>query len=432
MAMATSSRKRRLNELGDAESMPRPSRKLRRAAGDRPLEVHGAASLGQRLSAGSPGAPVPLLVVRVRDLQRIAWREGRAAARGVERRSLASFVETASRTLRATDLLAHDDDSEDFLAALVSPNRSTGAVATPTDCRATLARLAAAMECDGGMDVETGWTIVSAPGEDDCLANAVEAALERGARERERYAFFSTIGHELRTPLTSIRGYLETLIDEDLDPATARRFLEIARLEALRMGRLVDGMFDISMLDLRTEPGYAECCELEGSIASALDALAPAAAARSTGMTRRACEPYRVAIGNDRLMQILINVIDNAIKHGREGGRIVVSSAPLDRRYVEIRVDDDGPGVPAQEREVIFTLARRGTNARARGSGLGLAVVRVMLERIGGEVDVTKSALGGAQFRIRLPRMPATQPTPVPAGGPLASTRHSERGLSSR
>jgi hypothetical protein len=108
---------------------------------------------------GMPGS-VPLLVVRVRDLERIAWREGRAAARAVERASLRSFVETASRALRATDLLAHDDESEDFLAALVSPTRQTGSVATPTDCRATLARLASAMELDGGMHVETGWTIL--------------------------------------------------------------------------------------------------------------------------------------------------------------------------------------------------------------------------------------------------------------------------------
>ena len=361
---------------------------------------------------------MPLLVVRLRDLERIAWREGRAAARGVERRSLRSFVETASRTLRATDLLAHDDDSEDFLAALVSPNRSTGAVATPTDCRATLARLASAMELAGGLRVETGWTILYAPSGEEWLANAIESALERGTRERERYAFFSTIGHELRTPLTSIRGYLETLIDEDLDPATARRFLEIARLEAMRMGRLVDGMFDISMLDLRAEPGYTESCELEASITSALDALAPSAAARSTGITRHASETFDVAIGSDRLIQILINVIENAIKHGREGGRIFVSSAALDKRYVEIRVDDDGPGVPAEEQDLIFTLARRGTNARARGSGLGLAVVRLMLERIGGEVDVTRSLLGGAQFRVRLPLTVAPRPSASSNGTP--------------
>ena len=390
------------------------SSRRRRPSGS-PPETSDVASLGLRLRAGANAIPVPLLVVRLRDLERIAWREGRATARGVERRSLRSFVQTASRTLRSSDLLAHDAETQDFLAALVSPNRTTGAVATPTDCRATLARLASAMELAGGMRVETGWTILGAPGGDDWLPDAVENALERGARERERYAFFSTIGHELRTPLTSIRGYLETLIEQDLDPQTARRFLEVARSEAMRMGRLVEGMFDISMLDLASDPAQAESCDLAASIASALRTLAPAAASRGTVVAYRGADGLGVAIGGDRLVQILINVVDNAINYGREGGRIVVSSVALDARYVEVRVDDDGPGVPDHEREAIFALGRRGTNARARGSGLGLAVVRLMLERIGGEVDAVGSLLGGAQFRIRLPRVTSHRPGTIPA-----------------
>ncbi len=376
----------------------------------------------RRLTADQIVAPVPLLVVRLRDLERIAWREGRAAARNVERRSLRSFLATASRTLRSTDILAHNDESEDFLAALVSPNRQTGSVATPTDCRATLARLASAMELAGGMFVETGWTVLYGAPSDARLTNAIETALERGARERERYAFFSTIGHELRTPLTSIRGYIETLLEENLDAATTRRFLEVARLEATRMSRLVDGMFDISMLDLRSEPGYVESCELSSTIASALNVLQPAAAERGTNITHHAAARYEVAIGCDRLMQIVINIIENAIKHGLEGGRVYVSIAPLDPRYVEVRVDDDGPGVPVDERDIVFTLARRGAHTRARGSGLGLAVVRLMLERIGGEVDVTNSLMGGAQFRIRLPLVPSPRPPCEQAVETLALT----------
>ena len=383
--------------------MPRRRRSI-------PLAVGNVDALTRRLRHDQIAAPVPLLVLRLRDLERIAWREGRTAARNVERRSLRSFLATAAGTLRASVILAHDDESEDFLVALVSPNRQTGSVATPTDCRATLARLSAAMELAGGMCVETGWTVLYGSPSDSRLTDAIESALERGARERERYAFFSTIGHELRTPLTSIRGYIETLLEESLDAATARRFLEVARLEAKRMSRLVDGMFDISMLDLRAEPGYVESCELSSTIASALNVLGPAAAERGTSITHLATPRYEVAIGCDRLIQIVINVIENAIKHGSEGGRVYVSIAPLDARYVEVRVDDDGPGVLAADRDAVFTLARRGANARARGTGLGLAVVRLMLERIGGEIDVTKSLMGGAQFRIRLPLAPQGEP----------------------
>ncbi len=377
--------------------------------------MNDVASLARRLRASACATPVPLLVVRLRDLERIAWREGRSAARAVERRSLRSFVETATRTLRSTDVLAHDDESEDFLAALVSPTRQSGSVATPTDCRATLARLASAMERAGGLRVETGWTLLDGIIGDARLANSIESALERGARERERYDFFSTIGHELRTPLTSIRGYLETLLEEDLDPATTRRFLEVARTEAMRMGRLVDGMFDVSMLDLREGTVHGEACSLGASLTATIDAVGPLAGVRHVDLAVLAGGQYDVAIGADRLTQILINIVENAIKHGREGGRVYVSFAPLDARYLEVRIDDDGPGVDASEREAIFSLARRGTNATAQGSGIGLAVVRLMLERIGGEADVTHSLLGGAQFRVRLPLM-ASRPSAIDSG----------------
>jgi len=375
------------------------SRKRKRAA----LPVGDVASFARRLRADPGRPPVPLLVVRLRDLERIAWREGRAAARAVERRSLRSFVATASRTLRATDLLAHDDESEDFMAALISPTRCTGAAAAPADCRATLARLASAMQSVDGMRVETGWTMLAGAGGDVRLADAVESALERGARERERYAFFSTIGHELRTPLTSIRGYLETVLEEELDPATARRFLEVARTEAMRLGRLLESMFDISMLDLRSGDERNHRCALVPAIGAALSTVAPIATAARATVVQADCTPAEVAIEVDRLSQILINVLENAIKHGRDCGRIAVSSVLLDERYVEIRVDDDGPGVATDERESVFSLATRGNSARGAGSGLGLAVVRLLAERAGGEADVVDSPWGGARFRVRLP-----------------------------
>ncbi len=361
------------------------------------------ATLVARLRATAGDAPVPLLVLRLRDLERIAWREGRSAARVVERRILRTFTATASRTLRASDMLAHDDESEDFIAALVSPTRGEGAIAAPADCRATLARLASAMELDGSMQIETGWTMLRGIGADEHLAIAIETALERGARERERYAFFSTIGHELRTPLTSIRGYLETLLDEDLDPATARRFLEVARNEAMRLGRLVDGMFDISMLDLRAGVSRRESTELQTSISAAIHAVAPIAADRGARIVQLAFGTGDVATNADRLTQILLNVLENAVKHGRDGGVVFVSVVALDARYVEVRIDDDGPGIDPLERDDVFELGHRGSSARGAGSGIGLAIVRLMIERIGGEVEVGDSAFGGARFSIRLP-----------------------------
>lgn len=310
--------------------------------------------------------------------------------------------------MRDTDVIAHDPESVDFLAALLAPAREDGAVATPADCRAALARLSASVESATGLEVETGWIILSEfAGADDVveLDIAVKRALECGVREGARHAFLSAMGHELRTPLTSIRGYLETLIDEELDPDTTRRFLETARAEALRMGRLLDGLSDLSLFDGEPFRRSAERGELRAAFSAALSAVAPFAAARRTIISQLACDEHEVRIDGDRLTQILINVLENAIKHGREAGKIIVSIASLNDRYLEIRVDDDGPGVELDEREPIFELAHRGPQTRAAGSGLGLAVVRLMLQRIGGEADVGESMLGGAQFRIRLPRV---------------------------
>jgi signal transduction histidine kinase len=344
------------------------------------LPVADSAALLRYLMAIDPSMPVPLLVVRLRDLERTAWQKGRPAARALERRSLRSFVATASRALRSSDILAHDDESQDFLAALVSPTRSTGSVATPTDCRATLARLASAMKLGGGMQIETGWTILYGSSDQRDLVSAVESALERGSRERERYAFFATIGHEIRTPLTSILGYLETLIEQELDAATTRRFLEVARGEAVRLERLVDGMFEISMLDLRAGVQRGESCLLSVALAAALNAVAPFAAARRSSTLEMPYDDCQVAVASDRLVQILVNILENAIKHGRDDGCVTLSVATLDARYIEIRIDDDGPGVEADERES-----------------------RLLLERVGGEVDVTSSDLGGARFCVRVP-----------------------------
>ena len=175
----------------------------------------------------------------------------------------------------------------------------------------------------------------------------------------------------MRTPLTAIRGYLETLLDESVDAEIMRRYLEIARSETLRLGRLVDGMFEVSLLDVdahhpasppgseRTRPGDA--------LETALAALAPRIRQREVRIEQSALPRACVAMPFDHLVQMFVNVIANALDHGREEGRIAITGAK-GARIVEIRFDDDGPGVPVEEREAIFTFRYR---ARSAGAGLG-------------------------------------------------------------
>ena len=110
-----------------------------------------------------------------------------------------------------------------------------------------------------------------------------------------------------------------------------------------------------------------------------------------------------VAIDADQLTLVLVNLIENAVKHGRPGGVVFVGVDVSDQHDVRITVDDDGPGIASGDRERVFALGER-AGASAKGSGIGLAFVRLILERAGGRVELEDSPLGGARFTIRVPK----------------------------
>jgi signal transduction histidine kinase len=359
-------------------------------------------ALERRLAELAP-EPRPLLVVRLPELERVAWRRGLRAARSLERGAGAAFSTAVSCVLRADDLVAHDGGSDVFVAALVGPTRDGGAVPAPVDVRSALARIATAMEASIRLEVRTGWTTYDRASDAGAMDAVVERALVRGAQERERYAFFSSLGHELRTPLASIRGYLETLLDDDVDLRTRERFVRIAYNESLRLSRLVEGMFEISLLDLRAALPAPAIGSLAQALEAARDACAAGAAARQVAIAMDDAPAAGVAIDGDRLTLVLINLIDNAVKHGRPGGGVFVTASTNDRRFVRVTIDDDGPGVAPADRERVFTLGERAATP-AHGSGIGLAVVRLMLERAGGRVELEESPLGGARFVVFVPR----------------------------
>ncbi len=348
------------------------------------------------------GEAHPVLVVRLPEIERVAWRRGLRAARAMERAASAAFSTAVSRVLRADDLVAHDGGSDVFVAALVAPTRE-GGVPVAVDARSALARIAATMEAATRLEVRTGWTTFDDGARGDAIEAIVERALERGAQERERYAFFSSLGHELRTPLSSIRGYLETLLDERVDEPTRRRFVRIAHGESLRLSRLVEGMFEISLLDLHATFPARAAGSLAHALRSAVDACSAEAAARRVGIATD--EPGGIVIGMDadRLTLVLVNLIGNAVKHGRSGGGVFVGVDDTDARVIRVTVDDDGPGIPPDERERVFAFGERGPS-RADGNGIGLALVRLVLERAGGRVELERSPLGGARFTVTVPR----------------------------
>jgi signal transduction histidine kinase len=226
---------------------------------------------------------------------------------------------------------------------------------------------------------------------------AVEGALDRQIVR----GLLATVGHQLRTPLSSIRGYLETLLDGDADPATARRFLETARRETLRLGRLVDGMLEFSLLDVAPADDRAACNVIE-QIAATVEMLSPIAAARHVVIRTHVPVAARALVDGDACVHALANLIENAIRHGSERGTVAISCTRKEP-FVAIVVEDDGRGIDPSARESIFVMGTRGETCDRFGRGIGLAIVKAIAERAGGDVRVEASPLGGARFVLRFP-----------------------------
>jgi two-component system phosphate regulon sensor histidine kinase PhoR len=214
-------------------------------------------------------------------------------------------------------------------------------------------------------------------------------------------AVLPTVGHELRTPLTSIRGYLETLLDGQVDPETARRFLETARREAVHLGRLIDAMLEISLLDLAPAPP-SPWCDVVEQIRTTVEMVAPLARRGNVTIRTQAPKHAVARVDGDACVHALANLVENAMKHGSREGMVSIACR-RSKRFVCVAVDDDGGGVPPAQRRRIFALGARGSAADRSGRGIGLAVVKTIAERSGGDVRVDESPLGGARFVLRFP-----------------------------
>ena len=343
----------------------------------------------------------PLLVIRFSELGAIAWRDGQSSARQREREYIAIAQEAALPMLRNDDCIVHEPGSGELLIALCSRAR-TGHAPLAVDARHILGRLNTVLKQHITTTFESGWSMLSCDADRPMLQSKITEALVRGAQERERYDFFSAIGHELRTPLTAIRGYLETLIDEDLSPMLQDKFMRIALAETLRMGRFIDGMFDISLLDLRTGQLHSESTSLYEALEHAFASAQHLMLQQHLHHEDTLKHDVVIPIQRDRLVQVLMNLLDNATKHAQSNVHIIVRTYLDQQRSLILSVEDDGIGVPLEDRERIFTLGERG-QSDAPGTGIGLAVVRLFIERAGGCITCETSALGGSAFIIRLP-----------------------------
>jgi two-component system, OmpR family, phosphate regulon sensor histidine kinase PhoR len=224
--------------------------------------------------------------------------------------------------------------------------------------------------------------------------------------ESVRQDFVANVSHELRTPLSLIKSAAETLVDGGKsDPAITDRFLDIIDKNANRLTLLIDDLLLLAKLDSGRLALQLRSVSLRTAAQEALDDAALIARARSVAL-RNDVAPNLIALADpDRLRQVLANLIDNAIKYGRVEGTVVVLARVLDSRYVELGVQDNGPGISPEAKSRVFERFYRVDKARAReqgGTGLGLAIVKNVVEAHGGDVRVESTAGRGTTFYFTL------------------------------
>ncbi len=233
--------------------------------------------------------------------------------------------------------------------------------------------------------------------------------------ERIRQEFLSNVSHELRTPLAAITAYTETLIDGGLDDAdNSLRFLHTIHRNAERMRALVNDVAELSAIESGTVTLSPEPLPLHQFVNDVLTGLAPRAAEHGVRFENQVSEDFYVIADRRRLEQIIINLVDNAIKFNHPGGSVILSAEnDEDGQHKIIRVCDTGPGIPAEHLPRVFERFYRVDRARSRevgGTGLGLAIVKHLSRAHGGEAFVKSEVGVGSEFSIKLPKLPLAIP----------------------
>ncbi|MEO8196137.1 MAG: sensor histidine kinase [Thermoanaerobaculia bacterium] len=242
------------------------------------------------------------------------------------------------------------------------------------------------------------------------LRRANERLLEL---DRLKDDFLATMAHELRTPLTSIRAFAEILHDHpELELTKQRQFLEIVLHENERLTRLINQVLDLAKIESGEGLAGREEIALEEMVAEAVGSFAGVVELRKIELEVRCpAECPRVEVVRDRIVQVLVNLLSNALKYCRPAGWIAVDVAER-AGVVEIAVADDGPGVPESERRSVFERFRQvgvlGAGDR-HGIGLGLSICHEVVVGHGGRIWVESSERGGARFVFTLPALPATE-----------------------
>ena len=233
---------------------------------------------------------------------------------------------------------------------------------------------------------------------------------ENALLEKNRREFIANVSHELRTPLTSVKGATETIIeDPDMPESIKKRFLEIVMNESDRMTRIVQDLLVLSRLDNRRMSWRPSKFDLSGAVESMCTALETEAHAHGHELLllKETEQPLPIFADKERIEQVITNIIGNAIKYTKDGGKITVSVGNAEEGMYKISVADTGVGIPKEDLEHLFERFYRVDKSRsteAGGTGLGLSIAKDIIDAHNGTISVDSVFGEGTTVTIVLPK----------------------------
>ncbi|HZS56144.1 MAG TPA: ATP-binding protein [Bryobacteraceae bacterium] len=229
-------------------------------------------------------------------------------------------------------------------------------------------------------------------------------------QEQLRKDFVADVSHELRTPLAAIRGYAETLLDGALeDKVNNRKFVEIILSHSIRLNNIASDLLVLSELDSHVpQTAPAEAISVRNVVESVVRTVEATASAREVHLEHLSYGDCFIQGHRHRLEQVLVNLVDNAVKFNRPGGEVRIECTYMKEGNVRISVSDTGIGIPSEDLKRIFERFYRVDRARSRpsgGTGLGLPIVKEIVSRMGGSVQVESQLGRGSTFIVCLPAL---------------------------
>jgi len=261
------------------------------------------------------------------------------------------------------------------------------------------------------------WSVVMGPLHADSRVRGAVAVLrdvtEEVQLEKLRKDFVANVSHEIRTPLSMLQGYSEALLDDiAASPEERRELVQVIHDESLRMGRLVKDLLDLARMEAGHLPMHKAETDVHELASRVYRKFTVLAKERNIPieMKLHAMDPILPEADEDRLEQVLTNLLDNALRHSSEGQPIHIRTERTDNEWLWIHIEDHGQGIPSEDVPYVFERFYKADKARKRGpsggTGLGLAIVKNIIEAHQGHIRVDSILGKGTTFSIALPVQP--------------------------